>query len=399
MQNIAKQVILIFNLFLILSCEDKEVPQLNFDCNDIAGGTATIDDCGVCDSDSTNNCIFKIYMAYQGTEKVGVLNGKTGNLIKEIDLNISGSPDNPHYIVIDEVNSFWYVTLLSSGYVLKYDLITDELVSSIQVGNMPALMEIDPENNYLYVSRFMPMGGNETSSTYVHRIHTETLEKDSLNIGASSPHGIALSSDGSTLWVASNQSSHFFRIETSRFHEVGYQPENYKIDETVQDSYEYNDGVYEPLELVLNSNGQELFISCSDMMINEIRSFSTESGALSNVFELDMTGRQPWHIVIDPVQSILYSANRMGNTVSVVDLNSDEITYILDDTMNMPHGIGISSDGSRVFVTSSAMMGGGASYLHVIDTSTNTVINNFNLGTDVTAAGLAVMQGTCSNCD
>jgi hypothetical protein len=45
------------------------------------------------------------------------------------------------------------------------------------------------------------------------------------------------------------------------------------------------------------------------------------------------------------------------------------------------------------------MMGGGASYLHVIDTSTNTVINNFNLGTDVTAAGLAVMQGTCSNCD
>ena len=45
------------------------------------------------------------------------------------------------------------------------------------------------------------------------------------------------------------------------------------------------------------------------------------------------------------------------------------------------------------------MMGGVASYLHIIDTSTNTMINNFNLGTDVTATGLAVMQGTCSNCD
>ena len=53
MQNIAKQVILIFNLFLILSCEDKEVPQLNFDCNDIAGGTATIDDCGLCTGGNT----------------------------------------------------------------------------------------------------------------------------------------------------------------------------------------------------------------------------------------------------------------------------------------------------------------------------------------------------------
>ena len=370
MQKISKQFIYIFSLLLILSCEDKKASTLN-----------------------------KIYIAYQGIEKVGVLNGETGEIIREVDVNISGMGDNPHYIVIDEVNNFWYVTLLESGYVLKYDLITDELISSIKIGNMPALMEIDTENNYLYVSRFMPMMGMETSSTYVHRIHTVTLVKDSINVGASSPHGIALSNDGSTLWVASNQSSHFFKIETSRFNEDGYQPDNYKIDESVQDSYNFNDGTYEPLELVLSSDGQELFISCSDMMINEIRSFSTVNGALLKNFELSMMGMQPWHIVIDPVQSILYSANRMGNTVSVVDLNSDEITYILDDTMNMPHGIGISSDGSRVFVTSSAMMGGGASYLHVIDTSTNTVINNFNLGTDVTAAGLAVMQGTCSNCD
>ena len=204
-----------------------------------------------CESDSGLTKLFKIYIAYQGMEKVGVLNGETGELIREVDLNISGMADNPHYIVIDEVNNFWYVTLLMSGYVLKYDLITDELVSSIQVGNMPALMEIDPENHFLYVSRFMPMGGMETSSTFVHRIHTETLEKDSVNVGASSPHGIALSNDGSILWVASNQSSHFFKIETSRFGEEGYQPENFKIDPSVQDSYEFADGTYEPLLAVV----------------------------------------------------------------------------------------------------------------------------------------------------
>ena len=121
MQKIAKQVILIFFLLLILSCEDRKEPTLN-----------------------------KIYIAYQGTEKVGVLNGETGDLIREVDLNISeNKADNPHYIVIDEVNNFWYVTLLESGYVLKFDLITDELLSTIKIGNMPALMEIDPENNYL----------------------------------------------------------------------------------------------------------------------------------------------------------------------------------------------------------------------------------------------------------
>ena len=44
-------------------------------------------------------------------------------------------------------------------------------------------------------------------------------------------------------------------------------------------------------------------------------------------------------------------------------------------------------------------MSGGINYLHINDTSTNTVINNVNLGTDIMATGLAVMQGTCSNCD
>ena len=355
-----------------------------------------------CESDSGSTELYKIYVAYQGTEKVGVLNGETGEIIREVDVNITGMNDNPHYIVIDEVNNFWYVTLLSSGYVVKYNLITDELVSSMRIGNMPALMEIDPENNYLYVSRFMPMGGMETSSTFVHRIHTETfLEKDSINVGASSPHGIALSNDASILWVASNQSSHFFKIETSRFNEDGYQPGNYKIDENVQDSYNFNDGTYEPLELVLSSDDQELFISCSDMMINEIRGYSTDNGVLSNTYQLGMMGMQPWHIVINPGQNVLYSASRMGNSVAVISLNSDtgDITYIQDDLMNMPHGIGISSDGSKVFVTSSAMMSGGTNYLHIIDTSTNTVINNVDLGTGIKATGLAVMQGTCTNCD
>jgi hypothetical protein len=59
MQNIAKQFIYIFSLLLILTCEDKKAPTLN-----------------------------KIYIAYQGTEKVGVLNGETGEIIREVDVNI-----------------------------------------------------------------------------------------------------------------------------------------------------------------------------------------------------------------------------------------------------------------------------------------------------------------------
>jgi len=339
--------------------------------------------------------IYKVYVAYQAAEKVGVINGETGEVIKEVDVNVSGMNDNPHYVVIDEINKYWYVTLLESGYVLKYDLITDELVSSIQVGNMPALMEIDSENHFLYVSRFMPMGSEE-SSTLVHRIHTETLEKDSVNVGASSPHGIALSSDGSILWVASNQSSHFFKIETSRFGEDGYQPENFKIDPNIQDSYNFNDGNYDPLEVELSIDGSKVFISCSDPEKNEVRAF--DAADPDTLVASYTTGESPWHMVVVPDGSGLYTTNRsiMNPGVSYINFSDNSVSQIESEYFDLPHGIGISGDGSRVFVTSSAMLGG-TSYLHVINTSTNTLIESYNLGENVNATGMAVMQNIPSN--
>ena len=36
----------------------------------------------------------------------------------------------PHFIAIDEVNRYWFVTTINSGYVGRYNLDTDELVLS-----------------------------------------------------------------------------------------------------------------------------------------------------------------------------------------------------------------------------------------------------------------------------
>ena len=102
--------------------------------------------------------------------------------------------------------------------VLKFDLETDELIDSVHVGNMPALMALDIENQFLYISRFMPMSGMSTESQQIQKLDVNTMElKGVVNVGADSPHGIALSSDGSVLWVASNQASHIFKIDTLKF--------------------------------------------------------------------------------------------------------------------------------------------------------------------------------------
>ena len=47
------QRILLSILFLISSCEKTPEPE---DCAGVAGGTAVLDDCGVCDANSSNDC-------------------------------------------------------------------------------------------------------------------------------------------------------------------------------------------------------------------------------------------------------------------------------------------------------------------------------------------------------
>ena len=47
------QRILLSILFMIFSCEKTPEPE---DCAGVAGGTAVLDDCGVCDANSSNDC-------------------------------------------------------------------------------------------------------------------------------------------------------------------------------------------------------------------------------------------------------------------------------------------------------------------------------------------------------
>ena len=49
--------LLLIPLVLFLACEDKEEEPFPLDCAGVEGGTAKIDSCQVCDSDTTNDCI------------------------------------------------------------------------------------------------------------------------------------------------------------------------------------------------------------------------------------------------------------------------------------------------------------------------------------------------------
>ena len=124
--------------------------------------------CGLLESNE-NNAIpsHSVYVALQGLDQIGIVNTDTGEMtaidinfetmIMDEDMNMGDH--TPHFIVIDEINRYWFVTTIMSGFIARYDLETNILIDKIEVGDLPALMVLNENNRKLYVSRMMPMAG------------------------------------------------------------------------------------------------------------------------------------------------------------------------------------------------------------------------------------------------
>ena len=132
---------LLFSIFLISCSEEESAPTDSGDSNE-----------------QGYSGISKLYACDQTSDKVHILDALTLEVLDEVSINFTddmGDEEQPHFVIIDEINGYWFVTATQSGYVGMFDLETDTLISSIEVGNMPALLALDDITKTLYVSRMM----------------------------------------------------------------------------------------------------------------------------------------------------------------------------------------------------------------------------------------------------
>ena len=115
--------------------------------------------CGLFESNDNDSASDKVYVPLRGLDQVAIVNAGSDE-IDFVDINYSEIGNEPHFVVVDEINRYWFVTAIKSGYVGIYNLDTDELIDTVLVGDSPALMVLNENDKKLYVSRMMPMGGN-----------------------------------------------------------------------------------------------------------------------------------------------------------------------------------------------------------------------------------------------
>ena len=315
----------------------------------------------------------------------------------------------PHFIAIDETNGYWFVSTIASGFIARYDLETDELIDKIFVDDSPAILTLNEQLQKLYCSRMMPMGGmmEGAESTIIQEIDysgSMLVTSNEFIIPSPAPHGISINSDGSEVYVASNTADWLYKIMPG----TG-EIEGVVMDESISNPQDIITQRLKPIQCESVSDSL-LFVTCSggtwvdpwtgiqEQISGKVQMWDSESLSLIDEFEFDWSST-PWHLVKSPIDNIVYvvlSGDQLypySSGVASLSYNADgfQMNWFTNDTeFQSLHGIDISADGSKVYVS-----GRGDGHLHVINANNGELINSIPLSINpqmVMAGGVAVSK-------
>ena len=263
----------------------------------------------------------------------------------------------------------------------------------------------------LYVSRMMPMmmpmGGMAMGSmlTIIHEIHysdpLEMLTYQEIELGSPAPHGIAINSDGSEVYVTSNTADWIYKITTF----TG------KIDSVVMDSV-FNNYPNNPAKRLnpiqcMSINDSLLVIACSaglafnsslgenDTIPGQVQLWNSNSMTLLDTLQVNWKSK-PWHIAKSPVNEevfvVLAGDALYSGTAGIACLTYESNSLAIkwqshSNVFETLHGIDVSNDGERIYVS-----GRKDGYLHIFYGETGELEQSIPLGNNPLAGGLSVLS-------
>ena len=321
----------------------------------------------------------------------------------------SNTMNTPHFIALDEINGYWFVTTIASGFVVQYSLIDNSLIDAYFVGDAPALLAVDPSNKKVYCSRMMPMNGMgnmmpAAESNIIQGLNYSPMglsesQNQEYAIDSPAPHGLSISQDGSELYTASNTADWIYKINT-----ITHEITGSVMDPLVNNTSDQTTQRLKPIQCL--SVGNRLFVSCSaglwynpstglqELIQGKLQMWNSDVMELIDVIDLGEHS-SPWHIVNSPIDELIYVAlggDNLYNTEGIAsvrytnDVLELEWKTISDNSMfDTLHGIDVSSDDSIIYVS-----GRGDGNIYTFNASTGAYINSMSLGSMSMLGGLVV---------
>ncbi len=274
----------------------------------------------------------KIYVTNQGSDKISVIEADALVVMRILDVGVFPGLDVPHNVYVDRQNEHFYVSLINSGRVSKFDAETDELIATTTVGQSPANMVTSPDGTTLYVTNW-----HQTNAT-LHVLDAVSMtERYFLTFPpaiGTLPHGLCITNDGSTLYTTQEGAGFVFRIE---------------LGETAGDAIMTPISLGEPalalrpLQVLLDQNEERLFVTCNGT--GEVRVIDLST--LEMVKTIDIGGK-PWLLDLTDDGRRIYVGNWGSNAVDVIDPASmSRVTSLTNGGQIVwarPHGVAITDE-------------------------------------------------------
>jgi YVTN family beta-propeller protein len=335
----------------------------------------------------------KVFFSSQSVDLVGVLDVSTNLIMRYTtvgnSLPFNATPESPHNVQIDDQGRFYYVTLIRSNRLRKFDAVTQQLVGEVTVGTSPAHVVITADGTKAYVTNFDQSFGR----VFAVNTATMTISKTISSSQMKGTHGARLSNDGKYLYVGSNGLDLINIILVERDSLVATIP-------VAGDVPPFGSFVHKPYQIAVRSDDQFIYTTLNG---TGRVSIIERTGDTFRLFSDSIrVGLNPLQCEVSRDKRFLYVCNRGSRSVSVIDALNNRFLTTVVEVGPQPHGIDISDDSRTVYVTCENIsspepphhptVGSTApGFLSVIDVGTQSVIRKIEIGGF--GAGVSVYPG------
>jgi YVTN family beta-propeller protein len=279
-----------------------------------------------------------LYVANQGAAKVTRIDMGTNTVIDTVDLQKLGFTANasPHDIAVEPDGSFWYVSLISDGKVVK--LSRDNQVVGTASMEVPGMMHLHPSNRRLYVTH-SSLAVNPPPRIGI--IERATMAIEELDVFVPRPHAIGLDHNGSFAYVGSLGENRIATVNTA----------------TEEVSLSSLEGpTHAIVQFAMAHDGRTM--AASAQLTNQVMFFDVSAPPAVTLLRSIPVNAQPWHPVYSRDGRRLYVGNYAANTVTIIDVATMQVSKVIQgEGIAEPYVAYVSPDDRFLYVSNRNLKG------------------------------------------
>jgi len=282
----------------------------------------------------------RFYVTNQDDGTVSVLDAATRKVIETVDFKAMGYGGNPkpHHIQVEPDGSYWYLSLIGAGKVLKLDR-ANKVVGSIDT-EVPGLLTLHPTQDLLVFGRSMSAVNPPMRIGLIKR-STMKLE-DEYDVFFPRPHGIVIHPGGAYVFVASLGVNQLASI---------------RLDDGQSELVDVAGPSHTLTQLSVSPDGRWLAATASTS--GNVMLFDVSDPAKPVFSRAVKVGGGPFEATFTYDGKLLFVTNLDANTVTVLDTNAwDKVATVQGEGFSQPHGVALSTDGQYVYVSNRHQSGG-----------------------------------------